>query len=103
VKRQHKHGKTDPSSLQPKSSSIRRGRQRLGNRHRRYLQINQGHTRLSDASEQLSRAERELTLDLLFCELVSIIGRYSVQEIDIFVGMELGHFSLRSWLRALEV
>jgi hypothetical protein len=42
-----------------------------------------------------------LTLDLLLCELMCIVGVYTMQEIDVFIRVELGHFALGSWFGSL--
>ena len=44
-----------------------------------------------------------LTFDLLFGELLSVLGCYTIQEIDIFVGVELGHFAFSGRFCALEM
>ena len=45
--------------------------------------------------------ERQLTLDLLLCELMCIVGVYTMQEIDVFIRVELRHFAFGSWFGSL--
>lgn len=51
----------------------------------------------ADSKVRLSR-----TFHLLLGELVGVVGGDAVQEIDVFVRVELGHLAFRGWLGALQ-
>ena len=44
----------------------------------------------------------DVVLSLLLAEVVHVVGSDALEEIDVFVGVELGHFVLGSWFGAVD-
>jgi len=97
------NGKTHPSSRRPRLSSTRRGRQRPGSRRRHCLSRSHTSSRVSIACGLEGRPQptrwqhhgREgRTLHLLLGELVHILGRDALEELDVLVAVELRHLAL---------
>lgn len=67
------------------------------------------HTASSTDRAELEEAVKDRTvitnveLSLLLPVVVHVVWRHSVQEVDVLIGVELGHLEFVGWLRALQM